>query len=109
MLGAGLAVTLAGTLFWPAAVQNASASGEARTLSMFNIHTKEAITVTFKHDGKYDPDALKQLNHFMRDWRKDQSRDMDPELIDLIWTSHLGRRCRSSSSAATVPPPPTSG
>jgi uncharacterized protein YcbK (DUF882 family) len=88
MLGAGLAVTLAGTLFWPAAVQNASASGEARTLSMFNIHTKEAITVTFKHDGKYDPDALKQLNHFMRDWRKDQSRDMDPELIDLIWTLH---------------------
>jgi uncharacterized protein YcbK (DUF882 family) len=75
-------------LFWPDAVQNASASGEARTLSMFNIHTKEAITVTFKRDGKYDPDALKQLNHFMRDWRKDQSRDMDPELIDLIWTLH---------------------
>jgi uncharacterized protein YcbK (DUF882 family) len=88
MLGAGLAVTLAGMLFWPDAVQNASASGEARTLSMFNIHTKEAITVTFKRDGKYDADALKQLNHFMRDWRKDQSRDMDPELIDLIWTLH---------------------
>ena len=31
---------------------------------------------------------LKQLNHFMRDWRKDQQRDMDPELIDLIWTLH---------------------
>jgi uncharacterized protein YcbK (DUF882 family) len=88
MLGAGLAVTLAATLFWPAAVQNASASGETRTLSMFNIHTKEAITVTFKRDGKFDADALKQLNHFMRDWRKDESRDMDPELIDLIWTLH---------------------
>ena len=80
MFGAGLAVTLAGTLFWPAGFQNASASGETRTLSMFNIHTKEAITVTFKKDGRYDPDALKQLNHFMRDWRKDQQRDMDPEL-----------------------------
>jgi uncharacterized protein YcbK (DUF882 family) len=88
MLGAGLAVTLAGTLLWPAAVKNASASGETRTLSMFNIHTKEAITVTFKKDGRYDTDALKQLNHFMRDWRKDQSREMDPELIDLIWTLH---------------------
>jgi uncharacterized protein YcbK (DUF882 family) len=81
-------VTLAGTLFWPAGFQNASASGEARTLSMFNIHTKEAITVTFKKDGRYDQEALKQLNHFMRDWRKDQQRDMDPELIDLIWTLH---------------------
>jgi len=88
MFGAGLAVTLAATLFWPAGFQNASASGETRTLSMFNIHTKEAITVTFKKDGRYDQDALKQLNHFMRDWRKDQQRDMDPELVDLIWTLH---------------------
>lgn len=88
MFGAGLAVTLAGTLFWPAGLQDASASGETRTLSMFNIHTKEAITVTFKKDGRYDQDALKQLNHFMRDWRKDQQRDMDPELVDLIWTLH---------------------
>jgi|SoiMethySBSTD1v2_1073268.scaffolds.fasta_scaffold87196_3 uncharacterized protein YcbK (DUF882 family) len=87
-LGAGLAVTLAAAWLWPATVQHASASGETRTLSMFNIHTKEAITVTFKKDGRYDQDALKQLNHFMRDWRKDQSRDMDPELIDLIWTLH---------------------
>jgi uncharacterized protein YcbK (DUF882 family) len=88
MFGAGLAVTLAGTWFWPSTVQHASASGETRTLSMFNIHTKEEITVTFKKDGRYDQDALKQLNHFMRDWRKDQQRDMDPELIDLIWTLH---------------------
>src|SRR5262249_8694359 len=88
MFGAGLVVTLAGTWFWPSTVQHASASGETRTLSMFNIHTKEAITVTFKKDGRYDQDALKQLNHFMRDWRKDQQRDMDPELIDLIWTLH---------------------
>jgi uncharacterized protein YcbK (DUF882 family) len=88
MLGAGLAVTLAGACFWPTTAQRASASGETRTISMFNIHTKEAITVTFKRDGKYDPDALKQLNHFMRDWRKDESREMDPELIDLIWTLH---------------------
>jgi uncharacterized protein YcbK (DUF882 family) len=88
MFGAGLAVTLAAASFWPATAQRASASGETRTISMFNIHTNEAITVTFKRDGKYDQDALKQLNHFMRDWRKDQSRDMDPELIDLIWTLH---------------------
>ncbi|MGC1346869.1 MAG: DUF882 domain-containing protein, partial [Methyloceanibacter sp.] len=88
MLGAGLAVTLAAACFWPAAAQRASATGETRTISIFNIHTKEAITVTFKRDGKYDADALKQLNHFMRDWRKDQARDMDPELFDLIWTLH---------------------
>jgi uncharacterized protein YcbK (DUF882 family) len=72
----------------PISLDEAAARGETRTLSIYNIHTKETLTVTFKRDGKYDPDALKQLNHFMRDWRKDQSRDMDPELIDLIWTLH---------------------
>jgi uncharacterized protein YcbK (DUF882 family) len=69
-------------------MQEASARGETRTLSLYNIHTKENLTVTFKRDGKYDTAALKELNHFMRDWRKDQSREMDPALIDLIWTLH---------------------
>jgi uncharacterized protein YcbK (DUF882 family) len=87
-LSAGLAILIAATLMCPTPSQNAQAAGESRTLSMFNIHTKETITVTFKKDGRYDPDALKQLNTFMRDWRKDQSREMDPELIDLIWTLH---------------------
>src|SRR5262245_37700999 len=88
MFGAALAVTLAGTWFWPSTVQHASASGETRTLSMFNIHTKETITVTYKKDGRYDQDALKRLNEFMRDWRKNESRVMDPELIDHIWILH---------------------
>jgi len=87
-LSAGLAILLAVTLMCPAPIQNAQAAGESRILSMYNIHTKETITVTFKKDGHYVPEALKQLNHFMRDWRKDQSRNMDPELIDLIWTLH---------------------
>lgn len=55
---------------------------------MVNIHTNESLTVTFKRDGKYDQEALKQLNHFMRDWRRDEQREMDPELIDLVWTLH---------------------
>ncbi|MGA7457419.1 MAG: DUF882 domain-containing protein, partial [Methyloceanibacter sp.] len=62
--------------------------GETRTLSMYNIHTKENITVTFKRDGKYDETALKRLNTFMRDWRANKETNMDPALIDLIWTLH---------------------
>jgi uncharacterized protein YcbK (DUF882 family) len=85
LLGAGLVLGLA---VWTATSYNASASGETRTISFYNIHTKENITVTYKRDGKFDADALKQLNHFMRDWRKDQEREMDPDLIDLIWKLH---------------------
>lgn len=84
MLGAGLILLAAGV----AAGHRANASGETRTLSLYEIHTKESITVTYKRDGKFDPEALKKLNHFMRDWRADKETEMDPELIDLIWTLH---------------------
>jgi uncharacterized protein YcbK (DUF882 family) len=63
-------------------------SAEDRTISIFNIHTKDTITVTFKRNGKYVPEALQQLNHFMRDWRRDLETKMDPALIDLVWELH---------------------
>jgi uncharacterized protein YcbK (DUF882 family) len=67
---------------------------EDRTISMYNIHTKETINVTFKRNGKFDHKALQKLNHFMRDWRRNQQIRMDPDLIDLVWELHheLGAR-----------------
>jgi uncharacterized protein YcbK (DUF882 family) len=88
MLGASLAISIASGWFWPSASMHANATGETRTLSIFNIHTKETMTVTYKKDGHYDSEALQRLNVFMRDWRKNESREMDPELIDHIWVLH---------------------
>jgi uncharacterized protein YcbK (DUF882 family) len=85
----GACLTLLAAATWcTATAYRAGAVGETRTISMFNIHTKESLTVTFKRDGKYDEAALKQLNTFMRDWRANQETKMDPALIDLIWTLH---------------------
>ncbi len=64
------------------------AHAEERTLSMYEIHTKETITVTYKRDGVWDEEGLEKLNWFMRDWREDEPTKMDRELIDLIWTLH---------------------
>ena len=90
MLGAGLLLLAAGIVLAP----KASASGDTRTLSLYEIHTKESLTVTYKRDGHFDEEALKKLNHFMRDWRAEDETHMDRELIDLIWTLHrqLGSR-----------------
>jgi uncharacterized protein YcbK (DUF882 family) len=63
-------------------------AAEDRTLSMYNIHTEERITVTFKRNGKFVPEGLQQLNHFMRDWRRNMEIKIDPALIDLIWELH---------------------
>ncbi len=63
-------------------------SAEDRTISMYNIHTQDTVTVTFKRNGKYVLEGLQELNHFMRDWRRNQETKMDPALIDLIWELH---------------------
>jgi len=66
-------------------LQNAIAEGDTRTLSFHHVHTGEDITVTFKRNGRYDEAALKKLDWFMRDWRKEQETHMDPHLFDLLW------------------------
>ena len=70
------------------ALQNASAEGDTRTLSFHHLHTGEDITITFKRNGRYDDAALKKLDWFMRDWRKERETHMDPHLFDLLWEAY---------------------
>ena len=65
------------------------AAGDTRTLSLYNIHTKETLTVLFKKEGRYDQAALKRLNHMFRDWRTNEETEMDPALFDIIWEMHV--------------------
>lgn len=65
-----------------------TASGGSRTISLYNIHTKETVSVLYKKDGRYVPDALQKLNHILRDHRRNEATSMDPALIDLIWEMH---------------------
>jgi uncharacterized protein YcbK (DUF882 family) len=67
------------------AVQDATALNETRTLSFHHTHSDEDITVTFKRDGRYDEEALKRLNHFLRDWRSQEQTTMDRRLFDILW------------------------
>ena len=69
-------------------LQNASAEGDTRTLSFHHVHTGEDVTITFKRNGRYDDAALKKLDWFMRDWRKEKSTRMDPHLFDLLWEAY---------------------
>jgi uncharacterized protein YcbK (DUF882 family) len=65
-------------------LQNAIAVGETRTISMHHTHSGEDITITFKQNGRYDDEALKKLNWFLRDWRTDEPTKMDPKLFDIL-------------------------
>lgn len=55
-----------------------------RSLSFFNTHTGERLKTTYCCDGRYEPDALKEVNQILRDWRSDEIKPIDPKLLDLL-------------------------
>src|SRR5260370_17474749 len=66
-------------------VHDATALNETRTLSFHHTHSDEDLTVTFKRDGRYDEEALKQLNHYLRDWRSQDHTTINPHLFHIPW------------------------
>jgi uncharacterized protein YcbK (DUF882 family) len=67
--------------FWASAL----ADGETRSLSFYHTHSQETATVTFRRNGRYDEQALTQLNWLLRDWRNQKPTKMDPRLFDILW------------------------
>jgi uncharacterized protein YcbK (DUF882 family) len=65
-----------------------------RTISFYGVNTKETLTVQYMKAGKRIPEAMQKINWALRDWRRDEPTQMDPELIDLVWEIHneLGSR-----------------
>lgn len=62
-----------------------TSEAKSRSLTLYNTHTKERVTVTYKRNGRFLQSGLARLNRFLRDWRRDEVRKMDPNLFDLIW------------------------
>ncbi len=69
-------------------VPTKSADPRARTISIYNIHTKQKLSIVYKRDGRYIKPAMAKINNVMRDCRTDDQIKMDPKLIDLMWELH---------------------
>ena len=59
-----------------------SQDGFGSSKSPGHINTNKHSTINFKREGRYDEEALKKLNRFVRDWRKDEEIAMDPHPND---------------------------
>ncbi|CAH1654616.1 conserved hypothetical protein [Hyphomicrobiales bacterium] len=84
----GLVVAGSALIAATSGLQNAVANGDTRTISLVHSHSGESLTVTFRRNGSYDRDALRQLNHLLRDWRNQDTTTMDPKLFDILWSVH---------------------
>jgi len=74
----------------PSLTETAVANGDTRTIYLHHAHTGEDIAATYLVNGQYDSNVLKQLNWFLRDWRRDEPTNMDPRLFDVVWEAYRG-------------------
>lgn len=57
-----------------------------RRLSFRNTHTGESFSGVYRVGDKYLPDAMKQINVVMRDFRTNEVYPMNPRVIDIMYT-----------------------
>ena len=81
-----LAVGLFVAALAAAPAQQAEAREGTRTLKLYFANTKERGEFTFKRNGRYDKGEIAKINRFLRDWRRNEPANMDPQLFDLIWS-----------------------
>jgi uncharacterized protein YcbK (DUF882 family) len=63
-------------------------AGDIRKIKMYSGRTGESIETIYWIEGEYIPEALKEINYFMRDWRFNQTTKIDPRTIDIMAATH---------------------
>ncbi|WP_299559081.1 DUF882 domain-containing protein [uncultured Sulfitobacter sp.] len=63
-------------------------AGDIRRLKMYSGRTGERIDMIYWIEGKYIPDAVTEINYFMRDWRTDDAFKMDLRNFDIMAAAH---------------------
>src|SRR5579863_2708485 len=61
-------------------------------LRFYHTHTGERLDVVYRSGDQYIPEALDELDHYLRDHRTGDVRHFDPRLFDLLYdlTASLG-------------------
>ncbi len=62
--------------------------GDIRRLRMYSGRTGESLDMIYWIEGDYIPDALREVYHFMRDWRNGKAIAMDIRAIDIMAAAH---------------------
>ena len=67
---------------------------DQRRLRLYNTHTRQRLDVVYWKDNSYVPDALSQLDRFLRDHLTGDVHHFDPRLFDVLFdlTKASGRR-----------------
>lgn len=61
-----------------------NSAGREYRLKLFHTHTGERLDIVYRRGDQYLPDALDQLDHFLRDHRTGDVHHIDPRVFDLL-------------------------
>lgn len=81
----GLAFTAALGFWMPAIAEAAPAVATARVMKFTNVHTGESFRGEYWTDGRYLPDAFREIKSVLRDHRNNAKFPIDPRLIDVLY------------------------
>jgi uncharacterized protein YcbK (DUF882 family) len=72
---------------------SADLTGRIYSLHLHHLHTGESLDVVYRIGDRYIPEALDQLNHFLRDHRTQDASHYDVREFDLLHAimARLGR------------------
>lgn len=59
-------------------------AGDIRRIAMFSGRTGERIETIYWIEGEYIPEAVQEINIFMRDWRTSEAVQIDLRTIDIM-------------------------
>jgi uncharacterized protein YcbK (DUF882 family) len=88
LLGAFAATPVVSVPIYANAAGFLRGGGDVRRLAMYSGRTGESINMIYWVEGTYIKSALKEINHFMRDWRGDKSIKIDTRTIDIMSAAH---------------------
>lgn len=88
LLGAFAAVTVAAAPTYSNAFGLLRGAGDVRRIRMYSGRTGESIDTIYWIEGEYIPEVMKEINHFMRDWRTDDAVKMDARTVDIMAAAH---------------------
>ncbi|MEL7150354.1 MAG: DUF882 domain-containing protein [Pseudomonadota bacterium] len=63
-------------------------AGDIRRLKMHSGRTGERLNTIYWIEGKYIPEAMAEINRFMRDWRNNHVIEFDRRTVDILAASH---------------------
>ena len=87
LLGAFAATALVSAPTYSKAAGLLRGSGDIRRIKMYSARTGEKIDMIYWVEGDYIKDAVQEVNHFMRDWRTGDVKNMDLRTIDIMAAS----------------------